>query len=162
MNFPDEREQRRKFGETLKSEPSFDSMLNLIDALLSENGCPWDRSRKVEDCPKYLESELAEVIDAINRCDDGNLEEELGDLIFMAAFTAKLAEKEGRLHSKGIKGIFERILNKMVFRHPHVFGGEMEASSSEQVIDNWRELKILEKEGNEPQNGAGDIAGGAE
>ena len=156
MNFPDDREQRRQFGETLKSEPSFDSLLNLIDALLSENGCPWDRSRKVEDCPKYLENELAEVIDAIRRGDNANLEEELGDLIFMTAFTAKLAEKEGRLR---LKGIFERVLNKMVFRHPHVFGGEMEASSSEQVIDNWRELKILEKEGKEPQNGAGDIAG---
>jgi len=146
MNLPEDRESRRKFGERLKTSPAFDSILELIEALLSENGCPWDRSRTVEDCPKYLESELGEVVDAINRGDNDNLAEEIGDLLFMVAFTAKLAEKEGRL---GVKDVFTRILNKMVFRHPHVFGGDMDASSPDQVVDNWHELKKREKEGKE-------------
>jgi tetrapyrrole methylase family protein/MazG family protein len=142
MPLPESHEARREYGETLRSDPSFESITRLIDALLGEGGCPWDRARKLADCPRYLEGELQEVVEAIEFSDDSNLEEELGDLLFMVAFTAKLAEKEGRFN---LDGLFQRILDKMVFRHPHVFGGELEARNAEEVLDNWQKLKSEEK-----------------
>ncbi len=142
MTLPGDPEKRREYGNRLKSEPGFDSLLALIDALLGEGGCPWDRSRTLEDCPKYLRGELEEIIQAIESGDNDNLEEELGDLLFMVAFTARIGEIEGRLT---YKRLFERILNKMVFRHPHVFGGEMNANTPGEVRDNWDELKRQEK-----------------
>jgi uncharacterized protein YabN with tetrapyrrole methylase and pyrophosphatase domain len=144
MPVPHEQELRRALGEELKSNPAFDSVARLIDTLLDEGGCPWDRARTLKDCPKYLKGELDEVLVAIESGDDDNLEEELGDILFMVAFTAKVAEKESRMT---VRGMFERILNKMVYRHPHVFGGEMEASTPGEVFDNWQILKEKEKDG---------------
>ena len=144
MPVPHDREMRRALGEELKLDPGFENVARLIDTLLGEGGCPWDRARKLEDCPKYLQGELDEVLEAIESGNDENLEEELGDLLFMVAFTAKVAEKESRVT---VRGMFERILNKMVYRHPHVFGGEMEASTPGEVFDNWQKLKEQEKEG---------------
>jgi uncharacterized protein YabN with tetrapyrrole methylase and pyrophosphatase domain len=142
MSLPADANGRRAYGEELKANPGFTSLVRLIEALLGEGGCPWDRSRKLEECPKYLRGELDEVVAAIEAGDNANLEEELGDLIFMLAFTIKLAEKEGRL---GQSGVFKRILEKMVYRHPHVFGGEMEAGTPDEVLANWSKLKKREK-----------------
>ncbi len=142
MSLPEDPAARRAYGEKLKSLPSFDNVLGLIDALLGEGGCPWDRERKLADCSKYLKGELKEVIEAIESGDDENLEEELGDLLFMVAFAAKVAQKEGRLD---VDGIFKRILDKMVRRHPHVFGGEMGAATPGEVLDNWQKIKEQEK-----------------
>ena len=142
MPVPDDPKMRRALGEELKSHPGFESVARLIDTLLADGGCPWDRARMLKDCPKYLRGELEEVLQAIESGDNQNLEEELGDLLFMVAFTAKIGEKESRMT---VEGMFERILNKMVYRHPHVFGGEMEASTPDEVLDNWQELKRQEK-----------------
>jgi len=142
MSLPHDRESRRKLGEELKAAPEFATVEKLIEALLSEGGCPWDRARKLEDCPKYLRGELEEVLAAIESGDNENVEEELGDLLFMVAFAAKIAEKEGRMT---VRGMFERILSKMVYRHPHVFGGDMEADTPGEVLANWQELKRQEK-----------------
>ncbi len=150
MSIPDSTDDRRALGEKLKANPGFGSLLRLIDTLLSDNGCPWDRERKLEDCPEYVEEELREVIEAIKSGNDAELEEELGDLIFMVAFTAKIAEKEGRVT---LPGMFERILNKMVYRHPHVFGGEMDAENPDQVLANWEELKRKEKKSKDGNSG---------
>lgn len=145
MSLPGDIESRRELGAKLKSNPNFESVLNLIDTLLGDKGCPWDRARSLADCPEYLNGELKEVIEAIESGDNDNLEEELGDLLFMVAFTAKIADKEGRIN---VERMFERILNKMVYRHPHVFGGEMTAETSDEVYDNWQKLKAQEKSGN--------------
>jgi uncharacterized protein YabN with tetrapyrrole methylase and pyrophosphatase domain len=142
MTSRDDKDERRAYGEKLKSRPEFESVLALIDALLGEGGCPWDRSRKLTDCPHYLRSELEEVVKAIEAGDDAGIEEELGDLLFMVALTARVAENEGRMT---IEGLFRRILEKMVHRHPHVFGGDMDADTPDQVLANWQELKRREK-----------------
>jgi tetrapyrrole methylase family protein/MazG family protein len=142
MSIADTPDSRRALGEELKSNPGYDNLVRLIETLLGDNGCPWDRERKVEDCPEYIQGELREVIEAIESGDDSSLEEELGDLLFMVTFTCILAEKEGRLTRSGM---FGRILNKMVYRHPHVFGGDMDADDPEQVLSNWQELKRNEK-----------------
>jgi tetrapyrrole methylase family protein / MazG family protein len=143
MCLPHDESGRREFGEALKSNPDFTNLLKLIDALLGDGGCPWDQSRKLEDCPKYLSGELDEVVEAIRSGDNSNLEEELGDLLFMAAFTIKVAEKERKVE---ISRLLKRIIDKMVFRHPHVFGGEMSAGTPDEVVSNWAKLKSQEKE----------------
>lgn len=143
MNLPDDPEGRRAFGEALKSRPEFESLLSLIDALTGERGCPWDQKRQLSDCPKYLQGELNEVVEALESGNNANLEEELGDLLFMVAFAIKLGEKEGRL---SVDGVLRKVLEKMVYRHPHVFGGEMTAETADQVLANWKELKRREKE----------------
>jgi uncharacterized protein YabN with tetrapyrrole methylase and pyrophosphatase domain len=157
MCLPNDESGRREFGEALKSNPDFTSLLKLIDALLGEGGCPWDQSRSLADCPKYLAGELDEVVEAIQSGDNSNLEEELGDLLFMAAFTIKIAEKEQKVE---ISRVLKRIIDKMVFRHPHVFGGEMSAGTPDEVVSNWAKLKSQEKvrsseqvEDNEPDPG---------
>ena len=65
MSLPGDPESRREIGEHLKSRPECGSLISLIDMLLGEDGCPWDKSRTLEGCPEYIESELNEVIDAI-------------------------------------------------------------------------------------------------
>lgn len=142
MNLPADEVGRREFGEDLKSRPVFESLVRLVETLLGEGGCPWDQSRLLVDCPKYLKGELDEVTSAIEQADDSNLEEELGDLLFMVVFTMKLAERDGKLE---VARVFSRILSKMVYRHPHVFGGDMEARTPEDVLRNWKDLKAKEK-----------------
>lgn len=146
MNMPPEINDRIILGEQLKSNPEFESIIKLIGILLGEDGCPWDKKRKLEDCPKYLSGELNELIDAIKNNDSDNIKEELGDLLFMVAFTAKLAEREGLL---SMTEVFQRILNKMVFRHPHVFGDKIRADSADDVVENWKMLKQKEKDSTE-------------
>jgi len=143
MSLPEDRESRREIGEELKSNPGFESVDRLIGFLLGDGGCPWDRSRRLADCPEYIKSELDEVIEAIGTDEGTDIEEELGDLLFMVVFTARVAKNEGKIT---IDGLYRRILEKMVFRHPHIFGGEMDADSAEQVVDNWQKLKMQEKE----------------
>lgn len=133
---------RRQLGEQLIADGDFDAIIRLIDILISPGGCPWDQKQTVSDCRQYLTNEVTEVIEAIEKSDDANLEEELGDLLFLVAFVSKLGEKEGRL---SLERVFKRILKKMVYRHPHVFGGEMDAVTPEDVLENWMKLKELEK-----------------
>ena len=142
MNLPHDESGRREYAEALKSNPGFESLVSLIEALLGDGGCPWDQTRKLEDCPKYLNSELDEVIAAIESGDNSNLEEELGDLLFMLAFTIKVAEKEEKVE---MSRLFSRIIDKMVFRHPHVFGGDLAAGTPDEVVSNWAKLKSREK-----------------
>ncbi len=142
MNSLESHELSRKLAERFKSEPGYENLVALIDTLLGENGCPWDRERVLSDCPKYLRDELDEVVAAIESGDNENLEEELGDLVFMVIFTIRIAEKSGQVN---LDGVFRRIIDKMVYRHPHVFGGEMAADNPDQVVSNWKELKEREK-----------------
>jgi tetrapyrrole methylase family protein/MazG family protein len=137
-----DREERKRLGEKLQAQADFPAILELIDTLIGPDGCPWDREQTVENCPKYLRNEVQEVIGAIESGDNENLEEELGDLLFLVAFTSKLGEKETRV---SMDGVFRRILKKMIFRHPHVFGGDMDAENPEEVLANWQHLKELEK-----------------
>lgn len=155
MPVPEDPEKRRALGDELRSEPRFEGVARLIDTLLGEGGCPWDRARTLEDCPEYLRGELDEVVQAIESGDNENLEEELGDLLFMVTFTAKVGEKESRMT---LEGMFKRILDKMVYRHPHVFGGEMDASTPGEVYDNWQKLKEKEKAGRRNGGEDGNLA----
>lgn len=114
-------------------------LLDLVDILRSENGCPWDREQTHESIENALIEEGYEVIDAINNHDQDNLIEELGDLLFQIAFHVSL--EKGNFT---IGNVVDCVYDKMVYRHPHVFG-DTKVKDTNEVLSNWDELKKKEK-----------------
>jgi tetrapyrrole methylase family protein/MazG family protein/ATP diphosphatase len=111
--------------------------------LLAPDGCPWDREQSYETLRKYVLEEACEVIDAIDAGDRGALREELGDLILQVVFQAELARRDGVF---AIDDVIAGIVDKLVTRHPHVFG-DVDAETADQVLRNWEKQKALEKKG---------------
>lgn len=119
----------------------FDRLLEITDTLLGPQGCPWDRAQTLKSIRSSLMEEASEVIDAINGDDDEHLVDELGDLFFNAVFLSRLAEIEQR---GDLKKVLLAIEDKLVRRHPHVFG-EAEVEGADGAKAQWEELKKLEK-----------------
>ncbi|MGH7270719.1 MAG: nucleoside triphosphate pyrophosphohydrolase, partial [Polyangiaceae bacterium] len=117
-------------------------LVALMRRLLDPGGCPWDREQSFQTLRKYVLEEACEVIDAIDSNDRGSLREELGDLLLQVVFQAELARREG---SFAIDDVVEAIVNKLVSRHPHVFGSTS-VSGAEDVLRNWEKLKVAEKD----------------
>jgi MazG family protein len=111
--------------------------------LLDPGGCPWDREQSFESLRKYVLEEACEVIDAIDAGDRAGLREELGDLILQVVFQAELARREG---SFALDDVIAGIVDKLVSRHPHVFG-HLDAKTADEVLRNWEKLKAQEKKG---------------
>jgi tetrapyrrole methylase family protein/MazG family protein len=103
-------------------------------------GCPWDREQTHASLVPYLIEEAHEVVDAIEARSDGDLCEELGDLLLQIVFHAQLATERGKF---SIADVIDGLSNKMIRRHPHVFGDEGVSSIAE-VWQNWEQLKALE------------------
>lgn len=122
---------------------TLDDLVQVIRILRGENGCPWDRVQTHASIRQDMLEEAYEAADAIDKGDMENLCEELGDVLMQVVFHAEIeAEKGGFTIEDVIRGICE----KMVYRHPHVFGnGEVQADTAEQVLVNWEELKKKEK-----------------
>ncbi len=120
---------------------SFDRLRDITRALRMPDGCPWDREQTHATLRKNLLEEAYEVIAAIEAEDDENLCEELGDLLFQVMIHAQLADEEGAFNVDDVVG---GITEKMIRRHPHVFG-HAEAETSEDVITNWEAIKKKEK-----------------
>ena len=119
----------------------YPSLVALMQRLLAPGGCPWDREQTMESLRKYVLEEACEVIDAIDSGDREHLCEELGDLSLQVVFLAELGRAEGKF---GPDDVTRGIVEKLVRRHPHVFGDET-ASSSEEVLKNWERIKLEEK-----------------
>ena len=113
----------------------------IMGRLRGEGGCPWDRRQTFESLKSFLIEEAHEAVDAIERGDFGGLEEELGDLLFHIVFLCRLAEEKGLFD---IWKVIDRVAEKMISRHPHVFGS-LEVSSPQEVEINWSKLKQREK-----------------
>lgn len=122
---------------------TLDDLVQVIRILRGENGCPWDRVQTHASIRQDMLEEAYEAADAIDKGNMENLCEELGDVLMQVVFHAEIeAEKGGFTIEDVIRGICE----KMVYRHPHVFGnGEVQADTAEQVLVNWEELKKKEK-----------------
>ena len=116
-------------------------LLNLVEVLRGENGCPWDKEQSHESIKKAIVEESYEVLDAIEKEDYDGLIEELGDVLFQVIFHASIENDEGFYN---FSDVVEGVYNKMTYRHPHVFG-EDKLSESEDVIRKWDELKKEEK-----------------
>ncbi len=128
---------------------SFDQLKSIIAALRAEGGCPWDREQTHASLKPACIEEAAEVVCAVNVLDatgnPENLKEELGDLLLQIVMHAQIAEEEGLFTMDDvIRGVRE----KMIRRHPHVFGGE-HIGTSGAVLNRWEEIKKQEKAGKE-------------
>ena len=120
----------------------FDEFVATIAALRSENGCPWDRKQTHESLKECLVEETGEVLEAIDKKDDANLCEELGDVMLQVVMHAQIAAEEGRFT---IEDVISGVNEKMIRRHPHVFG-DIKVSSVEEGLDLWEQIKQKEKE----------------
>jgi tetrapyrrole methylase family protein/MazG family protein/ATP diphosphatase len=116
-------------------------LVGVMRRLLDPDGCPWDREQSFATLRKYVLEEACEVIDAIDSGDRKALKEELGDLLLQVVFQAELGRAEGAF---AIDDVAEGIVDKLVRRHPHVFG-DITVSGSSEVLTNWEKLKAKEK-----------------
>lgn len=120
---------------------TFEDLVNITNKLRSEHGCPWDREQTHESLKKCLEEESGEVLDAIDQKDMENLCEELGDVLFQVMLHSQIAKERGAFT---IDDVVNGICEKMIRRHPHVFGDKKVISSEEgQAL--WNEIKMQEK-----------------
>lgn len=117
--------------------------------LRAPGGCPWDREQSHQTLRTYLIEEAYEVLDAIEKGSPEDLAEELGDLLLQVLFHADLAREAGQFD---ISNVITGIQDKMIRRHPHVFGN-VKAETSGQVLKNWAQLKAKEKQARNPQGG---------
>lgn len=119
----------------------FDEFVETIAALRGENGCPWDIKQTHESLKECLLEESGEVIEAIDKKDDENLCEELGDLLLQVVMHAQIAAEEGRFT---IEDVVRGVNEKMIRRHPHVFG-DAKVESVEDGLKLWEQIKKQEK-----------------
>lgn len=131
--------------EHKESTGRFGKLLTLVERLRNpEGGCPWDIRQTKEDVGRYLLDETYEVLEAIGKDSPAALREELGDLLFMILFLARIAEEENLF---GINGVLDDISAKMIRRHPHVFG-DAKVKDAAEVKRNWDQIKRdVEKRG---------------
>lgn len=131
----------------MEKKYTYEDFVEIIRTLRSENGCPWDREQTHNSLRPCLMEEAAEVLSAIRIFEQTgnpeNLKEELGDVLLQVVMHAQIAAEEGLFT---MENVVQGVSEKMVRRHPHVFG-EVEASTSSQVLENWEEIKKKEKAG---------------
>jgi len=120
---------------------NWQSLLQLMDRLREPGGCPWDREQTTADLKSYLLEEAYEVLEAIESGDPSALREELGDLLFQIVFLARIAKEEGQFTADDVAAA---VTEKMIRRHPHVFG-DSEAATSGEVLRQWEEIKKRER-----------------
>jgi MazG family protein len=119
----------------------FEKLVNVQVRLRGAGGCPWDREQTHASLRTYLIEEAYEVIDALENCDDRKFAEELGDVLLQVVFHSQIASEAGRFD---VKDVIRAIHDKMVRRHPHVFG-KGQAKDSAEVLKNWEQLKAEER-----------------
>lgn len=126
----------------MKEKYTLEDLAEIIKILRAEGGCPWDRAQTHETLREAMLEEAYEAADAIDKGDMANLCEETGDVLLQVVFHAQIeAEKGGYTLDDVLKGVCE----KMIYRHPHVFGTGVTADTPEEVLVNWEALKKKEK-----------------
>ena len=119
----------------------FEKLVEIMARLRGPDGCPWDKQQDRNSLKPMLVEETYEVLEAIDNNDPDGLAEELGDLLLHIVFQAQLGKEDGDFD---IDAVIDGICDKLVRRHPHVFGTET-ASTPEEVIKNWEAIKAQEK-----------------
>ena len=121
---------------------AFGRLLDVLNELRVK--CPWDRKQTNESLRPNTIEEVYELCDALMKKDTPNICKELGDVLLHVVFYAKIGSETGDFD---IKDVCDRLCDKLIFRHPHVFG-EVKADTAEQVSENWEQIKLKEKGGN--------------
>ena len=121
--------------------PNLEKLIEVIRVLRSENGCVWDRAQTHMSLRPNMLEEAYEAVDAINSGDIANLREELGDVLLQVVLHAQIADDNNEFN---IEDVAKELTEKLIHRHPHVFGSA-EADTPEKVVENWEKLKKEEK-----------------
>jgi tetrapyrrole methylase family protein/MazG family protein len=127
-----------------RRRPGFDRLVDVMARLRAPDGCPWDREQTHASLRRYVIEETYEVVEAIDADDPDKLCEELGDLLLQVVFHAQLAAEEGLFD---VDDVSAGITEKLIRRHPHVFG-DVKVAGAAEVLTNWQAIKATEK-GNE-------------
>ena len=126
-------------------------LVEVMDRLRSPGGCPWDAEQTHESLLKYLLEESYEFVDAVQSGNRVDMREELGDVLLQVYFHARMAQ-EHPTDPFSIEDVAQGIADKLIRRHPHVFAG-VEVRDSQEVLENWEEIKKKEKGRTSPLDG---------
>jgi tetrapyrrole methylase family protein / MazG family protein len=135
----------------------FEKLVAVQARLRAPNGCPWDREQTHETLRTYLIEEAYEVLEALESGNDAKFAEEMGDLLLQIVFHSQIAQEEGRFT---VSDVIREIHDKMIRRHPHVFG-ESRVKNSAEVLRNWEQLKSEERRSKAGEGSAGAETGTA-
>jgi MazG family protein len=133
----------------------FEKLVALQARLRARNGCPWDVEQTHRTLRTYLVEETYEVLDALESGDDAKFANEMGDLLLQIVFHSQIAAEEGRFT---VSDVIREVHEKMVRRHPHVFG-EKRAKDAAEVLKNWEQIKAQERHAEKAKNGAAAAKG---
>ena len=126
---------------TKQISEKFEKLVDVMYTLRSEEGCPWDRAQSLPDLRQYVLEEAYEVLQAMDQANFPSLREELGDLMFQVIFLSQMMQEENKFT---LSDVLENVIEKMISRHPHVFGSST-AGSPEQALQNWESMKDRQK-----------------
>ena len=125
----------------------FEALIAIMNRLRDPGGCPWDQKQTMESLQPYLIEEAYECLDAMERSDRAEQCDELGDLLLQIVFQSRIASEDG---SFTVDDVIQAITDKMIRRHPHVFGSA-DAEDAEAVLTQWEDIKRKEK-GDQPRS----------
>jgi MazG family protein len=153
---PRRRRRARKAAATAQAGAGewFERLVALQARLRARNGCPWDREQTHATLRTYLVEETYEVLDALESGDDAKFANEMGDLLLQIVFHSQIAAEEGRFT---VADVIREVHEKMVRRHPHVFG-EKRAKDAAEVLKNWEQIKAQERRAERQKDGSGGAA----
>jgi MazG family protein len=122
-----------------------EKLLTLMARLRAPDGCPWDREQTLQSLRPFVLEEAYELVDALDASEPGRIREELGDLLLEIVFVNQIAEEQSFFR---MADVVRQIHDKLVRRHPHVFGGESAGSAGE-ALERWEDIKAREKKGDD-------------
>ena len=125
-----------------KEKHDINELKEIVDVLRSPVGCEWDRAQDFNSMKECLENESQEVLDAIDKKDYQNLKEELGDVLLQVVMNAQIAKEQGLFN---FDDVVQVVCEKLIRRHPHVFGDEPRPTTPEESLKLWRKVKEIEK-----------------
>ncbi len=154
----DEEKLENQCGET-SAGASMEAFIRVVAALRGENGCPWDRAQTMNSLKPCMINEMTEAIAAIDLFQEtgspDNLCEELGDVLLQVVLLTQIASEQGLFQ---MKDVIDGVSQKMIRRHPHVFGEGAKVAEAEEIPGRWEEIKRLEKNGKTPEQKAQEKA----
>lgn len=121
--------------------PNLEELIKIIAILRSENGCKWDREQTHESLKRNMLEEAYEAVDAIDNNDSKHLQEELGDVLLQVVLHSQIASESNTFN---IEDVAKKIKDKLINRHPHVFG-DVKVNNTDEIIENWEKIKSKEK-----------------
>jgi tetrapyrrole methylase family protein / MazG family protein len=134
--------EEKKKKLVTEEKHDFDSLRMLTEVLRGKGGCPWDIEQTHESIRNDIIEETYEVVEAIDNADKKLLREELGDVMFQVMFHSRIEEEAGNF---SVEDVINDVCEKMITRHPHVFGN-VSVNNSDDVLNNWEQIKKAEKD----------------